>query len=518
MLALHLDLKRSMYRPGYFTTIVKRAARLGFDAILLEFEDKIHIDALARAVHPDAWGPRELRGFLGLCSRHGLAVIPKMPVLSHLEWWLQWPWWRYLREDNCISELCPLHPETAPLVRHLVGEVLRLFPDAPAVCLAGDEVFFLGACPRCKQDGRSPAQLYLHHYLPVIDQVETAGKRVILYGDMMLGVPEILDGIPRSVLVADWEYQAGTADEALVWHFRKGEIGSYLKSPDELRKLPTKLRRYRPWFTDEAGRFVAFPYCRYLKTNGYGALALPATKCLGANYCAPKTIKQSVNCMTASRCCRDYGIEGVLITSWAVRMNHLETNWPILAAGAWSYTDPAMTLQEASRRFARQWFGLDTPELFDVVDPLGVCLPDTRYGHNMWPTPQVVRKCLEYVFADPASQACKEVETMLPEARKGYMRARRQLYRLAARVRRNRAMFEHWLLAADTLVHKADSLGMLMRVAQGKKPGPGRARFVRDMDDLAQRHKRLFSRTLTPASVDMEVRVRFEENRELLTR
>ena len=79
-------------------------------------------------------------------------------------------------------------------------------------------------------------------------------------------------------------------------------------------------------------------------------------------------------------------------------------------------------------------------------------------------------------------------------------------------------MFQHWLLAADTLGYKVKSLPMFIRVAQGKRPGAGRARFVREIDDLAQRHRRLFSRTMTPGSVDFEVRVRFGENRELLTR
>ena len=517
MLGFQLDLGSIMYRPGYLETLVGRAVRLGMDTILLEMGNKIPIQWLRRALHPDAWSRQELGRFLRLCRDCGITVIPLVGFMGHFNWILQWPWWSHLQENH--HTVCPTHPETGELVGRLLEDTLELFAEAPIIHIGGDEAG-VGLCPRCRESGKSKGQLYLEHHLPLIERIESAGKRAMIYDDLICGsaYPEALDALPKSVMICCWDYFSGAGAVRNVWGHRQSQSAS------DLADLPARLAPFREYLLAEDGSSLAeFPYARFCRDQGFDVVMLSAARCGGVggeNCVAPRTAFHVRNCLAASKAARQLGVEGVLVSSWACRSNHLELSWPSFAAGAWAYHEPRLSFDEASRRFAREWFGLDHPALFDVLDQLSPTLPDLVVGMKAINTPDVVRKWIEYwLYGDPDSEACREATQTLGQTRKSYEAGNRQLQRLADGVRRNRTMFQHWLLAARTLVHKARSLPTVMKLCQGRgAPRNARNRFVAEIDELVAEHRRLFGRTMPPASLSYETRLRFAETREILSR
>jgi len=500
-----------MYRKKYFTEIVSRASILGFDTILLEFENKIQIDWLRQAIHPDAWSTKDLTWFLRLCRAHRITVIPKVPLLGHLAWVLQWPWWAHLRENNDVSEICPHHPETATFTRKLLGEVLSLFPDAPAIHLGGDETESLGSCPRCQATGKTKARIYTDHYLPLIQQVEHSGRQAMMYGDMLLTYPEALEKIPKSVIVCDWDYWSGGQDGRWVWGL------GHIRTSKELDKLPQPLAWYRKYLVGPKGRLKEFPYATFLKEKGFPVVLLPTARCGGDNYCAPMTLYHVQNAMAAARHVLGHQLDGIIITSWATRFNHLQTNWPSIAATAWTFREPEITAKEVSRRFSAEFFGLKCDAFFEILDAFKTLLPDLHAKAARPTYPNILHKYIEYLYRDPASAACRQVEQDYPAVKKSFHEGFRKLAELENRVRRNRSMFRHWVLAGKTLVHKVEVLPDLMRLSQKKSMSRGRReKMLREIDELVQEYKQVFGPTMPGTSLDMEIRLRFQEERELI--
>jgi len=510
MIGLHLDLKWTMYRREFFQKIVRYVHELGMDTILLEFENKIFIERFRPAIHPDAWSAEDLKWFLRLCHKYGITVIPKIPLLGHMEWILQWPWWAHLQEHFDRREICPSHPETPGFVARLLEHILTLFPDAPFIHLGGDETFSLGTCSRCHDSGKPKSELYMDHYFPLFNQVRAAGKRPMIYGDMILAHPEIITKLPRTVIICDWDYSSGAFPGRTVWGYNP--VGS----PDELKKLPPPLKRFRKYFIDRDGTLTTFPYSLFLKKEGFEVVLMPSARCLGDHYCAPRTWLHVRNAHAAGRKAADLNLTGMIITSWAIRFNHLQTNWPAIAAGAWSYFEPQTQLSQLSERFARQFWGLDCPEVFDILDLLSPELPDLHAGTADPYPPNIVHKYIQHLYKDTESKACKFVEQKLAEVRKSYTSGWRQLHRLKNKIRRNRDIYEHWLLAATTLKHKAQTTPDLIRLVQGRKiPSGKRKQIIKEIDELWRRYQDVFGKTMLKASCEMEIQLRFSEARDI---
>jgi len=511
MLGLHLDLKWSMYRRRFLREIVRHMSTLGMDTILLEFENKIPLDPFQAVVHPDAWSREELKAFLRDCRAHRIQVIPKIPLMGHMEWLLQWPWWADMQENSDRREICPSHPRTAGVVARLLDQVLRLFPDAPFVHLGGDESFSLGTCPRCRKTGKPKGQLYLDHYLPLFRQAQKAGKRPLIYGDMILAHPEIIHELPRSVVIADWDYWSGTGPGRNVWGYQE------INSAEDVRRFPKQFWRFRNYFIQKDGSLAPFPYAVFLKDQGFDVILMPSARCMGDNFCAPQTAIHVRNTRAAGQKAVELGLKGMIVTSWAVRFNHFQTNWPSIAAGAWSYHEPHLTLEQIGERFARRFWGLDCSELFEFLDLLSPALPDLHAGRADPYPPDIVHEYIRSLYKDPNSESCLFVERNLAPIKKSFNLAWKQLNRLAVNVRWNRRIFDHWLLAAETLQHKAQMLPAVLQSAHDRKISSRcRNNILVEIDKLADQYEVVFGRTMPRTSLDMERRLRFAEVKKLV--
>ncbi len=511
MNGLHLDLKWPMYTAGYFERILTTAKSLGIDTILLEFENKIFIDWLKQAVHPEHWTAAQLRQFLRSARNHGLTVIPKVPLMGHMEWVLQWPWWAHLQENNDRREICPSHPETPAFVGRLLQTVMEMFPHSPMIHLGGDESWSLATCPKCKGSGKTKGEVYLEHYLPLFRQVEAAGKRPMIYGDMVLAHPEIIDKIPRSVVLCDWDYWSGSGTGRNIWGY-KG-----IEPTDSWVDVPKPYQRFKKYFLGEDKTLVPFPYTTFLKDAGFDVIIFSAAKTCGDNYCVPRTRMHVENAIAAARRARELGLMGTLVTSWAVRFNHFETNWPAIATSAWAYADPGLDYARVSERFAGKFFGIARPGFFDVLNLLGPDLPDLHsYQADPYP-PDIAHFYLRKIYGDFKGPACKTAREKYTDVLRSFRQGLEQLKKNLPSVKRNKDMYDHWLLAGEVLVHQARTTPVMMKLAQGKKVSAATRDGIRkEIRRLIFKTEKLFHKMTRPVSLAMEISLRFGERMELL--
>lgn len=512
LIGLHLDLKWSMFKKSFLAFFVRQAAALGVNTILLEFENKIKFPWLGQAVHPDAWKIDEVRDFCRLCKKYNITVIPKVPLMGHMRWILQWPQWAHLQENGNPDELCPNHPESVAFTHRLLDDVMELFPDAPAIHIGGDETHSLGTCRRCLATQKSKGDIYIGHYIPLIRRIEKTGRRAMIYGDMLLSHPQTLDHLPKSTMICDWDYSSGGQPGRWIWGYK------YVRTADELAAIPKIYDVYRDYLATPGGDLREFPYSLYLKDKGFDVILLSSARHAGDNYCAPRTIYSTKCCMAAAKHAVAHKLQGVIITSWAIRFNHLQTSWPAFAAAAWAYSNPSLTIEQAGRRFAEEYFGLKDIDVLPIFDMLSPFLPDLAAKACTPYPPDIIHKYLKAMYSGGNSADFIFAKQHVTENAESYKAGLNSLLKLQDKIRRNKDMFDHWLLAAKTLCHKAKALPTIFSIVQ-KKPCSLKVRkeLMKEVDLLCEAYKLIFGKTLKKASFDMEIMLRFYEERELLS-
>lgn len=156
--------------------------------------------------------PEDLLDIQEHCKRHHIRFVPSLATLSHSELTLQLPKYRHLAELPGAhgweggTTLCPTHPESFQLVESLYEEFAPLF-EAEDFNVCMDEPWELGkgksATPA---HAHGVARLYLDFVLKVHGLCQRLGKRMNMWGDVVLARPELVPEIPPDVVMLNWDY------------------------------------------------------------------------------------------------------------------------------------------------------------------------------------------------------------------------------------------------------------------------------------------------------------------------
>jgi len=187
---VHLDLKGLPPSPKRLVELPELFASLGLTGILVEWEDTFPYARFPELKKAYTYSPATVREFLAQAKKHRLLVMPLLQTFGHMESLLSAKKYHYLREmpddPRC---LCPMHPDAINVMRRQIEDVVNIHREfgMDYFHLGGDEVYRLGACPKCGkfvgEHGKN--RLYLHHMAPLFDHVNSFGVRPVIWHDML---------------------------------------------------------------------------------------------------------------------------------------------------------------------------------------------------------------------------------------------------------------------------------------------------------------------------------------------
>lgn len=163
--------------------------RIGQDCGSLTPEDMLALDAYAR--------------------QRQVELIPNLNSFGHCEHLLGLPEYAHLAESDIARwSLCPVDEDTFQLLDELYGDMLPSFSSA-WFNIGCDETWDLGK-------GRSAGavatkgigRVYLEYLLRLRELAARHGKRVQIWGDILLHHPELVPELPEDVILLDWHYEA----------------------------------------------------------------------------------------------------------------------------------------------------------------------------------------------------------------------------------------------------------------------------------------------------------------------
>ncbi len=328
--------------------------------------------------------PREIRELQDYAKSYFVQIIPIFEMLGHCENILIQPQFRHLAEFPGAASLNPTSAAVDTFLRNLISDWAPQF-DSPYFHAGLDESWDVGkGQSRIYVERYNTAVVHAAHYRKLYEMLKKQGKKMIMYGDIILRNPEIITQLPRDILIMDWHYGAASDYPSVEFFQRTGR--KFLVSPGV-----SDWRRIFPDLTN------AFANIQYLTQKGarYGAL-------------------------------------GSIVSTWGDYggANFKELDWPAYAfAGACAWNPDNVRLERFRLHFGRQFYGCACPEISAVWDVLTKTAAGIQY-RDIWRHPfaptdnssgQVLRRSIQ------CRNVAAELKGLIPKIRK---RAKRHVAQL----------------------------------------------------------------------------------------
>ncbi len=311
MRGVHLTLG-SGFMPSFsrMKEIIRQLAEWRINTLVLEYDDRFPWERHPELVHPNAWTKEELKELIRDAEDRFIEVIPLLDSLGHAQQYLKHPQHKHLAElDDSIDEMCPQNPEVLSFMEDLWSEVLEMHPHARYAHITGDEVFRLGSfCPKCRkaaEEGRL-AEVYLEYYTALSRFILVHGKRPVIWDDMLVKYPDVIDRFPRDIIINNWTYTGYDADR---WDFKA-----------MTHCLPDRRKELEPLFApsfDEHpdGSCRPYPAVHFHRSNGFDVIGATAGSL--AIYPIPEQQSRVANQRRMAQAIAEEKGLGILMTFWS---------------------------------------------------------------------------------------------------------------------------------------------------------------------------------------------------------
>jgi hypothetical protein len=410
----HLDLKGTRRTLANLKAILPSLAEAKVNAVLAEYEDYVRLDRHPSLAVPQALSKDEVREWIKAAQDYNITVIPLVQSLGHLQYVLRQPKYAHLQEKTGDpSEACANHPETWPLIRDFLDEMMDLHEGLPLFHVGLDETFHIGTCPRCQAvlGGKPRLSIYVEWVNRCCRHVRERGFTPIVWGDIVSTHFDsaVIADLDHTAYYIDWGYQqTGSLFPTLLTLHRNASSREWLQRPNgEIAEMPrigygpgktifedlpkADRERLLPFIDNPEfpRKFRADVSLAMLAKAGVKSGSVSGIRVSFHGSVAPRFVTGQLNTMAAATACKQHGAEVVIGSSWSrghslAGMNaHPELDWyGILTLGAsgWSSLEVS-DLRDFDRRFAWQFFGLPDGTIGDLFSQFE--RSSVRVDHSM---------------------------------------------------------------------------------------------------------------------------------------
>jgi hypothetical protein len=125
------------------------------------------------------------------------------------------PFYNQMRENSWV--ISPAREETYSFLKDMYAEIVPAY-ESKFFHINCDEVTGLGSGPGKKLvDSMGTAEVYAYHINRIDDIIRPYGKRILMWGDIAVGNPQIISRLPKDLIVVSWGYQpAESFDDAII--------------------------------------------------------------------------------------------------------------------------------------------------------------------------------------------------------------------------------------------------------------------------------------------------------------
>ncbi|MGI5899158.1 MAG: glycoside hydrolase family 20 zincin-like fold domain-containing protein [Christensenellales bacterium] len=371
MRAILFDLRFQSFHMDYILEYVRKIASIKINCLHIDYSDRFPYHGKYECIRDrNAFTPQEIAQLTKCCRDHFIDIVPVVQSFGHMEYVLSHPNFTHLVENieagnSFRSQCCPLKEESLELSKELIAQIFEAHGGPKYLSIGGDETFYLGDCPDCKEYVQQHGKgfLYLKRINQLSEYVRSLGAMPISYTDMAFAHPQIIDSIDKNLILGDWDYDTGDGvyETFLNWQTKDSFHSSGLDSLDEPLRSIAKDHLLMP----DGKHFHPFGYLKYLGEKGFTAIGHCATACVGPDdLWTPNYTFHIPNIKGYSAAAVKWGALGMVNCCWEAFL--FETTWYGLYCGAECFWLGTLE-DQPERRFANLFYGLDAPELVEAM-------------------------------------------------------------------------------------------------------------------------------------------------------
>ncbi len=146
----------------------------------------------------------EWRSLADYAKKFTIDLVGNFQSFGHFEKILAHPNYSHLGEGGAL--LSPAYEESYELLDDIYTEMIPAF-HSDYFHINSDETFDLGAgASKARVDSLGESAVYAEHINRIYDLITAKGKKVLMWGDIILNDPTILDRLPYDVIPITWGY------------------------------------------------------------------------------------------------------------------------------------------------------------------------------------------------------------------------------------------------------------------------------------------------------------------------
>ena len=190
-----------------FERIIKFIARYKMNTYMPYIEDMIKFPEYPSiGENRGALSAGEIKNLVAYAQKYFVDIIPVFQTLGHYENILTQDEFVKYAEFPGAASLNVSSDSTYKFLFSLLDRVFKLFPSA-YFHMGADESYDVGlGKSRHLVDEYGIAEVHADHYWKVYEYCKEHGKKVMMYGDIILKHPEILSMMPKDIIIVDWHY------------------------------------------------------------------------------------------------------------------------------------------------------------------------------------------------------------------------------------------------------------------------------------------------------------------------
>jgi hypothetical protein len=155
--------------------------------------------------------PAEIKELVSYAHNYHVELVPEQQTFGHLHKALRLEKYADLAETPYGDVLSPQQPASYKLIADWYQEINSLFPGQ-FFHIGEDETFELGeGQSRTEAQTKGVGAVYFEHLNRVRDLLKPYNRKLMFWGDIALHHPDLIESIPKDMIVMNWQY--GARDE-----------------------------------------------------------------------------------------------------------------------------------------------------------------------------------------------------------------------------------------------------------------------------------------------------------------
>lgn len=173
------------------------------------------------------------------CKDRYIDLVPNQNNFGHMSDWLALEEYKQLAEcpdgfqfDGCFLPeprcLNPLDPKSLEHVKNMSADLLPYF-SSNYFNVSCDETLELGqGKSKALAEDIGVGRVYLNFLLKIYDVVVSHGKKMMFWGDIIKGCPELIQELPKDIIALEWGYLAEQPSEESCKKFSDANVPFYV--------------------------------------------------------------------------------------------------------------------------------------------------------------------------------------------------------------------------------------------------------------------------------------------------